>query len=88
VTLYVKGDITGPTREAVDVLSNRLRERVILLGRADGLTVRKLHGQVRVAAFPTRYEIPVASATVMEAVASGTPLVGSSRLSRDDWRMA
>jgi hypothetical protein len=83
VTLYVTGDVTGPIREAVGALPDRIRGRVILLGRADGLTVRRLHGQVRVAAFPTRYASPVASATVMEAVAFGTPLVGSSRLSRD-----
>ena len=38
---------------------------------------------MRVAAFPTRYAIPVASATVMEAIATGTPIVGSSQLSRD-----
>ena len=31
----------------------------------------------------TRYTIPVASATVMEAIAAATPIVGSSRLSRD-----
>ena len=83
VALYVAGDITGPTQEAVDALPDRLRGRVTLLGPADAQTVRSLHGRVRVAAFPTRYAIPVASATVMEAVASGTPIVGSVRLSRD-----
>jgi glycosyltransferase involved in cell wall biosynthesis len=83
VALYVTGDITGPTQEAVDALPDRIRRRVGLLGPADGESVRRLHGQVRIAAFPSRYAIPVASATVMEAVASGTPIVGSSRLSRD-----
>jgi len=83
VGLYVAGDITRPTQAAVDALPDRIRRRVTLLGPADGQTVRRLHGRVRVAAFPTRYAIPVASATVMEAIASGTPIVGSSRLSRD-----
>jgi glycosyltransferase involved in cell wall biosynthesis len=83
VELYVAGDITRPTQAAVDALPNQIRRRVTLLGSADGQTVRMLHGQVRVAAFPTRYAIPVASATVMEAIASGTPIIGSSRLSRD-----
>lgn len=83
VGLYVAGDITGPTREAVDALPARLRGRVTLMGEPDAQTLRMLHGRVRVAAFPTRYAIPVASATVMEAIASGTPIVGSSRLSRD-----
>ena len=83
VRLYVAGEITGPTQEAMDALPDRLRQRVTLLGDVDGQMLRSLHGRVRVAAFPTRYAIPVASATVMEAVASGTPIVGSSRLSRD-----
>lgn len=83
VGLYVAGDITQPTQAAVDALPDRIRKRVTLLGPADGQTVRRLHGRVRVAAFPTRYATPVASATVMEAIASGTPIVGSSRLSRD-----
>jgi glycosyltransferase involved in cell wall biosynthesis len=83
VRLYVAGDVTGPTQEAVDALPDRIRSRVSLLGLTDGETLRSLHGRVRVAAFPTRYTIPVASATVMEAVAAGTPIVGSSRLSRD-----
>ncbi|HLZ07210.1 MAG TPA: glycosyltransferase family 4 protein, partial [Chloroflexota bacterium] len=83
VELYVAGDITRPTQAAVDALSDRIRRRVTLVGPADGETVRRLHGRVRVAAFPTRYVTPVASATVMEAIASGTPIVGSSRLSQD-----
>ena len=83
VGLYVAGDITQPTQAAVDALPDRLRKCVKLLGSADGQTVRTLHGQVRIAAFPTRYDTPVASATVMEAIASRTPIVGSSRLSRD-----
>ena len=83
VALYVTGDITRPTQDAVDALPDRLRGRVTLLGPADGQTVRSLHGRVRVAAFPTRYAIPVASATVMEAIACGTPIIGCARLSRD-----
>ncbi|KWV47686.1 hypothetical protein AS156_19845 [Bradyrhizobium macuxiense] len=83
VGLYVAGDITQPAHAAVDALPDRLRSCVTLVGPADGQTVRMLHGRVRVVAFPTRYDTPVASATVMEAIASGTPIVGSSRLSRD-----
>jgi glycosyltransferase involved in cell wall biosynthesis len=83
VRLYVSGDVTAPTQDAVDLLPDRLRRQVTLLGQVDGDSIRSLHGRVRVAAFPTRYAIPVASATVMEAVASATPIVGSARLSRD-----
>lgn len=83
VRLYVTGDITRPVREAVDALPEPIRRHVVLLGMAEGARVRELHSRVRVAAFPTRYTVPVASATVMEAIATGTPIVGSSRLSRD-----
>lgn len=83
VRLYVTGDITTRVKEAVDALPEPIRARVVLLGMAEGAYVRELLSRVRVAAFPTRYTVPVASATVMEAVATSTPIVGSSRLSRD-----
>lgn len=83
VRLYITGDITASVQEAVRVLPGRLQHCVTLVGEADGATVRGLHNRVRIAAFPTLYAVPVASATVMEAIAAGTPIVGSSRLSRD-----
>jgi glycosyltransferase involved in cell wall biosynthesis len=83
VALYIAGEVTEETRVAVDALPDQLRARVTLLGAAEGQAVRDLHARVRVASFPTSYQIPVASATVMEAVAAGTPVVGSSRISRD-----
>jgi glycosyltransferase involved in cell wall biosynthesis len=48
-----------------------------------GLHALALNGRVRVASFPTRYAVPVASATIMGAIAAGTPIVGSASLSRD-----
>lgn len=83
VRLYVTGAVTAPLAEAIAMLPDRLRAQVITTGSVGRDAVRKLHGQVRVAAFPTRYTVPVGSATVMEAIASGTPIVGSPRLSRD-----
>jgi glycosyltransferase involved in cell wall biosynthesis len=83
VRLFITGDITAAAQEAAGALPGRLRGCVTFVGNVDGQFVRTLHGRVRVAAFPTRYAIPVASATVMEAVASETPVVGSPRLSRD-----
>lgn len=83
VTLYLGGEVTEPVQEAVATLPDQLRRCVVLLGEADRTIVRALYGRVRVAAFPTRYTIPVASSTVMEAVAAATPIVGSAHLSRD-----
>ena len=81
--LYVVGPVTTETRAAVDALQPRLRDRVDLMGAVGGDTLRNLHSQVRVAAFPKHYTVPVASATVMEAMATGTPIVGSQSISRD-----
>jgi glycosyltransferase involved in cell wall biosynthesis len=83
IRLYVVGDVTRPTQDAVAALPERIRKCVALLGAVDGHTVRNLYGRIRVAAFPTRYAVPVASATVMEAIAAKTPIVGASHLSRD-----
>jgi glycosyltransferase involved in cell wall biosynthesis len=81
--LYVTGDVTDAVRQAAQVLPGHLRDRVELMGDLDGKAVRDLHGRVRLASFPTHYTVPVGSATVMEAIASGTPIVGSRSLSRD-----
>jgi len=83
VRLYLTGEVTAHLQQALDSLPNHLKSCVIPMGEADGQTVRALHGRVRVASFPTSYAVPVASATVMEAVAAGTPIVGSASLSRD-----
>lgn len=83
VTLYITGPVTEAIKEALNALPSGLRGRVILLGALDGLTIRNLYQRVRVASFPSRYAVPVASATVMEASAAGTPIVGSRSLSRN-----
>lgn len=83
VRLYVTGAVTAPVAEAIKALPDQLRAQVIAMGPVGRDAVRKLHGRVRVAAFPTRYTVPVGSATVMEAIASGTPIVSSPRLSHD-----
>jgi len=38
---------------------------------------------VRVLCVPSRYVVPVASPTVLESFAAGTPVVGSTGISRD-----
>ena len=83
VRLYITGEVTAPVQQALNALPEHLRWRVTLAGEADGQAVRALHGRVRVASFPTSYAVPVASATVMEAVGAATPIVGSPAISRD-----
>jgi glycosyltransferase involved in cell wall biosynthesis len=83
VELYVTGKVTSAVQDAMSALPEPLRHHLKLLGAAPGNAVRALQGQALISAFPTRYTIPVGSATVMEAIASGTPIVGSARISRD-----
>jgi len=84
ITLYLEGEITESVRIALQALPSHIRDRAIPLGKLDGVARRRLYRRVRVASFPTQYRgPPVASATVMESIASGTPIVGSSRVSRD-----
>ncbi|HEX8940885.1 MAG TPA: glycosyltransferase family 4 protein [Candidatus Limnocylindrales bacterium] len=81
--LYVEG-APGPelTRQIMELPAST-RRRVELVGELGADHLRRLMATVRVAAFPTRYRIPTASATVVEAIASGTPIVGSGMVSAD-----
>jgi glycosyltransferase involved in cell wall biosynthesis len=81
--LYVEGAVTDELRQLVAGLPKPTRSRIALLGELPAVELRTLLGSVRIAAFPTRYSVPTASATVVEAIAAGTPIVGSSTLSTD-----
>jgi len=81
--LYVEGAITADLSRQVSALPAARRARIDLLGELSAAHLRGLLGSVRVASFPSRYGVPTASATVVEAIASGTPIVGSPLLSRD-----
>ena len=81
--LHVEGEITADLRRQVRDLPAATRARIELHGELSADLVRRLLGSVRVAAFPTRYAVPTASATVIEAVAAGTPIAGSTSISRD-----
>ena len=81
--LYIEGEITPDLREQVAVLPVSTRARIELVGELPAVRLRALLGSVRVASFPTRYAVPTASATVVEAIAAGTPIAGSTCLSGD-----
>ena len=80
--LYIEGDVTDDLSARVAALPAATRDRIELVGALPAARLRGLMDRVRVAAFPTRYVVPTASATVVEAVASATPIIGSDRLSR------
>lgn len=81
--LYVEGQVTDELSRQVMGLPDAMRARIELLGELPAARLQELLGSVRVASFPTRYAVPTASATVVEAVAAGTPVVGSTLLSSD-----
>ncbi len=81
--LYVEGPPQPALSTLVMDLPSGIRRRIELLGGLDAPRLRRLAGSVRVASFPTRYRVPTASATVVEAVATATPIAGSPSLSAD-----
>jgi glycosyltransferase involved in cell wall biosynthesis len=81
--LLVEGGLTDDVSRQVMALPAATRARVELLGELPADRIRRLFGSVKVASFPTRYAVPTASATVVEAIAAGTPIVGSTLLSAD-----
>jgi glycosyltransferase involved in cell wall biosynthesis len=81
--LYVEGEIDDELRQQVAALPVATRDRIELVGPLAAAPLRTLLGSVKVASFPTRYSVPTASATVVEAIAAGTPIVGSTLISAD-----
>jgi glycosyltransferase involved in cell wall biosynthesis len=81
--LYVEGAVDEPLRAQVAALPAATRSRIELIGELPAAQLRALLGSVRFASFPTRYTVPTASATVVEAIAAATPIVGSTALSAD-----
>ncbi|CAN5776827.1 hypothetical protein BH23CHL7_BH23CHL7_06340 [soil metagenome] len=81
--LYLEGPANATVEREVMELPVGARRRVELLGELGAVDLRRLHRSVRVASFPTRYTVPTASATVVEAIAERTPLVGSTLISED-----
>lgn len=81
--LYLEGESSPAlTRQVMDLPASA-RRRVELVGELTGGQLRDLFGRVRIASFPTRYRVPTVSATVVEAIAHGTPIVGSKLVSAD-----
>jgi glycosyltransferase involved in cell wall biosynthesis len=79
--------ITGPPSAALEAhlrtLQPPVRERIKLLGYVSASELKRLLASVRVLCVPSQYVAPVASPTVLESFASGTPVVGSTGISRD-----
>lgn len=76
--LFVVGDIWSWPRRLLSSIDKRIRKRIICLGRVSKKELRVIYSKVKVVCVPSNYRVPVLSPTVLEALASGTPVVGSS----------
>lgn len=81
--LYVTGRVDDALSAELDRLPAAVRERIELLGFVDAGVLRDLLARVRLVSVPSRYSVPVASPSVIEAFASATPVVAGSSISRD-----
>jgi glycosyltransferase involved in cell wall biosynthesis len=80
--LYITGKPTSTLQSAVAALPEPVRKRVVLLGFVSSEELIELQGTVRIVSVPSNYAAAVASPTVIEAFASGTPVVASPSISR------
>lgn len=81
--LYLTGRPTDEVRDLIQSLPSGTRVGIELLGYVPAPKLIELLGTVKVVSVPSIYAVPVASPTVIEALASGTPVVASPSISRE-----
>ncbi|MEA2582809.1 MAG: hypothetical protein QOF33_894 [Thermomicrobiales bacterium] len=82
-TLYITGRMEEYIEDFIRGLPQSIRDRIEFLGYASAERLKRLLGTVKIVSVPSQYVVPVASPTVLEAFASGTPVVASRSISRD-----
>ncbi|MBX5495777.1 MAG: glycosyltransferase family 4 protein [Bryobacteraceae bacterium] len=80
--LYITGKVTRSLEQTLSALPQAVRQRIVLLGYVSSAELIRLLGSVKVVSVPSVYDAPVASPTVIEALASGTPVVASHSISK------
>ena len=83
--LYIAGPPSNRLKTALSVVKDsNIRRRISYLGIVPKRKLRYLYSTVKVTLVPSLYRVPVISPTVLESIASGTPVIGSSiALSQD-----
>ena len=81
--LYLTGKPTDELRGRIRGLPQRVQASIELLGYLPASRLIELLGTVRIVSVPSSYVTPVASPTVIEGLASGTPVVASPSISRE-----
>ena len=82
--LYVTGSLWSYPKNLLSKISRKVRERIFCLGRIPKSTLIDLYAKVKVTCVPSIYKVPVISPTVLESMASGTPVIGSSTAISND----
>ncbi|MDX2149530.1 MAG: glycosyltransferase family 4 protein [Bryobacteraceae bacterium] len=80
--LYLTGKMNDVLERELSTLTEAERRHVELTGYVSAERLIDLLGAVRVVSVPSVYHVAVASPTVIEALASGTPVVSTSSISR------
>jgi glycosyltransferase involved in cell wall biosynthesis len=81
IQLLIVGQIdprVPPLLSRIKQKDKEIRKRISFLGRVSKENLAKLYSSVKVTCVPSDYVIPVSSPTVIESLASGTPVVGSA----------
>ena len=81
--LYITGKPTPEVKELLLSLPAEIRERIHLVGIVPAAELKRLLATVRVLSVPSDYYAPVASPTVIDGLASGTPVIGTFGISSD-----
>lgn len=80
--LYITGRPTDSLKALIQSLPAAVQARIELLGYVPAPQLIDLLGTVKIVSVPSVYAAAVASPTVIEALASGTPVVASTSISR------
>lgn len=81
--LYITGNETPEIRDRLAQLPGSVQGNISVLGIVGSERLKDLLATVRVLSVPSVYVTPVASPTVLDGLASGTPVVGSLSISAD-----
>jgi glycosyltransferase involved in cell wall biosynthesis len=83
--LYIVGDMNWSLPQSViSRVEQKTKKRITCLGQISREELKKLVSKVKATCVPSTYKVPVLSPTVLESLASGTPVIGSSSgISRD-----
>jgi glycosyltransferase involved in cell wall biosynthesis len=87
IELIIAGQIdprVPPLLSQIKQKSETVRKRISFVGRVSKEELAELYSSVEATCVPSDYVVPVCSPTVIESLASGTPVVGSlSAISQD-----